>query len=169
VHHGASPDLPSQSAMADVQPGSPIPDVTLIGPEGPVRLKSLLGDKAVVLYFYPKDETPGCTAEACSFRDRYQDFLDAGADVIGVSRDSADSHAKFKANHRLPYRLYTDQGGAAAAALGVKKTFGIIAGRVTFVIDPAGVVRMRFDSQLNATKHVAEALDMVKRLSPPKA
>lgn len=152
--------------MADVQPGSPIPDVTLTGPDGPVRLKDLIGPKAVVLYFYPKDETPGCTAEACSFRDSYQDFLDAGADVIGVSRDSAESHAKFKANHRLPYRLFTDEGGAAAAAFGVKKTFGIIAGRVTFVIDPGGVVRLRFDSQLQAKKHVAQALEVVKRLAP---
>lgn len=153
--------------MADVQPGMPIPDVTLTGPEGPVRLRDLLGERALVFYFYPKDETPGCTAEACSFRDQYQDFLDAGADVIGVSRDSAESHEKFKTHHRLPFRLFSDPGGAAAAAFGVKKTFGLIAGRSTFVIDKGGVVRLRFDSQLNATKHVREALDMVRSLSRP--
>lgn len=150
--------------MSDVQSGSPVPDVSLIGKDGPVPLKSLIGDKVLVLYFYPKDETPGCTAEACSFRDMYQDFTDAGADVIGISRDSADSHAKFQANHRLPFRLFTDKDGAAASAFGVKKTFGLIPGRVTFVIDKAGVVRMRFDSQIQARKHVSEALEVVKKL-----
>ncbi len=151
--------------MADVQSGSPVPDVSLIGKEGAVPLKSLIGDKVLVLYFYPKDETAGCTAEACSFRDLYQDFQDAGADVIGVSRDSADSHARFQAHHRLPFRLFTDKDGAAATAFGVKKTFGLIPGRVTFVIDKAGVVRMRFDSQIQARKHVSEALEVVKKLN----
>lgn len=150
--------------MADVQPGSPVPDVTLTGPTGPVKLKELIGERVLVLYFYPKDETAGCTAEACSFRDLYQDFQDAGADVVGVSRDSADSHEKFKSHHRLPFRLFTDKDGAAAAALGVKKTFGLLPGRVTFVIDKGGVVRMRFDSQIQAKKHVREALEVVKRL-----
>ncbi len=151
--------------MADLQPGSPVPDVTLLGPDGPVKLKDLVGERALVFYFYPKDETPGCTAEACSFRDQYQDFLDAGADVVGVSRDSAESHEKFERHHRLPFRLFTDPGGAAAAAFGVKKTFGLFAGRSTFVIDKAGVIRMRFDSQLQARKHVGEALEMVKTLA----
>lgn len=151
--------------MADVQPGSPVPDVTLTGPDGPVKLKDLVGERVLVLYFYPKDETAGCTAEACSFRDLYQDFQDAGADVVGVSRDSAESHDKFKSHHRLPFRLLTDKGGAAATALGVKKTFGLLPGRVTFVIDKGGVVRMRFDSQIQARKHVSEALEVVKRLN----
>ena len=151
--------------MADVQPGSPVPDVTLHGPTGPVKLKELIGERVLVLYFYPKDETAGCTAEACSFRDLYQDFQDAGADVVGVSRDSADSHEKFKSHHRLPFRLLTDKGGDAATALGVKKTFGLLPGRVTFVIDKGGVVRMRFDSQIQAKKHVSEALEVVKRLN----
>jgi len=151
--------------MADVQPGSPVPDVTFIGPTGPVKLKELIGERVLVLYFYPKDETAGCTAEACSFRDLYQDFQDAGADVVGVSRDSADSHEKFKSHHRLPFRLLTDKGGVAATALGVKKTFGLLPGRVTFVIDKGGVVRMRFDSQIQAKKHVSEALEVVKRLN----
>ncbi len=151
--------------MATIQPGSPAPDVTLTGPDGPVQFKSLVGERVLVFYFYPKDETAGCTAEACSFRDLYHDFLDAGADVIGVSRDTAEAHAKFKANHRLPFRLFTDQGGAAAQAFGVKKNLGFIAGRVTFVIDKAGMVRLRFDSQIQARKHVSEALEMVRLLA----
>lgn len=152
--------------MADLAPGTRVPDdITFTGPDGPVRLGDLIGEKVLVLYFYPKDETTGCTAEACSFRDLYQDFQDAGADVVGVSRDSAEDHAKFKANHRLPFRLLTDKGGAAAKRMGVKKTFGIIPGRVTFVIDTQGVVRLRFDSQMNAKKHVADALAMVRSLA----
>lgn len=152
--------------MADLQPGARVPDdITFTGPDGPVRLGDLVGEKVLVLYFYPKDETAGCTAEACSFRDLYQDFQDAGADVVGVSRDSAEAHAKFKANHRLPFRLLTDKGGAAAKQMGVKNTFGIIPGRVTFVIDAQGVVRLRFDSQINAKKHVADALAMVRSLA----
>ncbi|MBZ0231900.1 MAG: peroxiredoxin [Deltaproteobacteria bacterium] len=152
--------------MADLQPGARVPDdITFLGPDGPVRLGDLIGSKVLVLYFYPKDETTGCTAEACSFRDQYQDFQDAGADVVGVSRDSAEDHAKFKANHRLPFRLLTDKGGEAAKRMGVKKDFGLIPGRVTFVIDAQGVVRMRFDSQLKAKKHVGEALEMVRSLA----
>jgi len=151
--------------VPDIQPGSRIPEVTLQGNDGPVALADLLGERSLVLYFYPKDETPGCTAEACSFRDRYQDFVTAGADVIGVSRDSAESHDQFKAHHRLPFRLFTDPDGAAAAAFGVKKTFGLLPGRVTFVIDKQGVVRHRFESQIQVRRHIKEALELVRSLS----
>lgn len=152
--------------MAELAVGSSIPDVTFTSPEGPVRVRDLLGERALVLYFYPKDETPGCTAQACAFRDQYQDFLDAGADVVGVSSDDAKSHDGFKQHHRLPFRLLSDPGGAGAKAFGVKKTFGLLPGRVTFVIDKGGVVRLRFDSQLKATRHIGEALTVVKSLAP---
>jgi thioredoxin-dependent peroxiredoxin len=142
-----------------------VPDATFTRPDGStVALRDLLGQKTLVLYFYPKDDTPGCTAEACSFRDSYEDFLKAGADVVGVSSDDAGSHEAFKAKHRLPFTLLSDPRGAAARALGVKKTFGLLPGRVTFVIDRGGIVRHRFDSQLKATKHVEEALAIVKSL-----
>lgn len=155
--------------MASLAVGDPVPDVTFQGAEGPVKLRELIGERAIVLYFYPKDETTGCTAQACSFRDKYQDFTDAGADVIGVSTDSARSHDSFSKHHRLPFRLLTDEGGAGAKALGVKKTLGLIPGRVTFVIDPEGIIRMRWDSQLGAVRHVAEALTVVKALAKPAA
>lgn len=147
-----------------LEAGALAPDVTFAGPDGPVRLRDLLGERALVLYFYPKDETPGCTAQACEFRDRYQDFTDAGADVVGVSRDDAGSHASFSKHHRLPFRLLSDPDGAGAKAFGVKKTLGLLAGRVTFVIDKAGVIRLRFDSQLQARRHIGEALAIVKQL-----
>ncbi|MEW6433771.1 MAG: peroxiredoxin [Myxococcota bacterium] len=134
-----------------------------------VSLASLLGRKTIVLYFYPKDETPGCTAEACSFRDHYEDFVAAGAEVIGVSSDDAASHEAFKAKHRLPFRLLSDPAGLAAQAFGVKKTLGLLPGRVTFVIDRQGVIRHRFDSQLRVKKHVAEALALVKALEAKAA
>jgi thioredoxin-dependent peroxiredoxin len=148
-----------------MNPNQPAPDVTLTHSDGTsIELKTLLGQKTVVLYFYPKDDTTGCTAEACSFRDAFEDFKSAGAEVIGVSADDGASHDAFKAKHRLPFMLLTDPHGAAAKAFGVKKTFGLIAGRVTFVIDRAGVIRHRFDSQVRVTKHVAEALRIVKSL-----
>lgn len=150
------------------QPGSPLPEVTLTRGDGStVRLAELIGNKTLVLYFYPKDDTPGCTVEACTFRDSYEDFQQAGADVVGVSSDDANSHDAFKAKHRLPFTLLSDPTGSAAKALGVKKTFGLIAGRVTFVIDRSGVVRHRFDSQLRVKQHVAEALELVKQLEKP--
>ncbi len=141
------------------------PDATFTREDGTtVSLKDLIGKKTLVLYFYPKDDTPGCTAEACSFRDSYEDFVAAGAEVVGVSSDGTDSHQAFKSKHRLPFTLLSDLKGEAAKAMGVKKTFGLLAGRVTFVIDRQGVVQHRFDSQLRATKHVEEALAIVKAL-----
>lgn len=146
------------------------PNVTFSRADGSsVTLKEFLGQRTVVLYFYPKDDTAGCTAEACSFRDAYEDFKAAGAEVIGVSADDGASHEAFKAKHRLPFTLLTDPGGAAAKAFGVKKTFGLIAGRVTFVIDRAGVIQHRFDSQVRVNKHVEEALQIVKLLETRSA
>ena len=119
---------------------------------------------AVVLYFYPKDDTPGCTVEACGFRDAYEDFKDAGAEVVGISSDSADAHKAFASKHSLPFTLVADAGGKVRKAYGVKATLGLLPGRVTYVIDPKGVVRHVFDSQLNPTKHVREALEVIKRI-----
>jgi peroxiredoxin Q/BCP len=143
-----------------MKPGEAMPDVTLIGDEGPVRLRDKIG-KALVVYFYPKDETYGCTVEACGFRDAYQDFTDAGADVIGVSRDDAESHKNFKTHHRLPFTLLTDPGGRIGSDWGVSS----LAGRVTFVFDKQGVLQHRFESRLRFSKHIGEALNVVKRLA----
>src|SRR5690348_18142214 len=106
--------------------GDVAPDFTLQDQTGQaIRLKDLLGQKTVVLYFYPKDETPGCTVEACQFRDDYEDFKAAGAEVIGVSDDSIESHDKFASHHRLPFILATDAGGKLREQMGVKKTLGM--------------------------------------------
>jgi peroxiredoxin Q/BCP len=118
------------------------------------------------LYFYPKDETPGCTAEACTFRDAYEDFTDAGAVVIGVSADSLSSHEKFAAHHRLPFVLISDEDGTLRRAYDVPSSMlGMLPGRVTYVIDREGKVQHVFNSQIQAKRHVKEALEVVKRIA----
>jgi thioredoxin-dependent peroxiredoxin len=149
--------------VGDLQPGAAMPDTTLVGADGPVQLREKIGVPLVV-YFYPKDETYGCTVEACAFRDQYEDFVGAGAQVIGISKDDAKSHEGFKTHHRLPFTLLSDPGGKIASAWGVKGTFGL-PGRVTFVFDKEGVLRHRFDSMIRFGKHVDEALEVVKRLA----
>jgi peroxiredoxin Q/BCP len=116
------------------------------------------------LYFYPKDETPGCTKEACAFRDSYEVFAQAGAEVIGVSSDSADKHAAFAGHHQLPFTLLSDDKGEVRKSYGVPSTLGLLPGRVTYVIDRTGTVRHIFSSQINIGRHVNDALDVVKQL-----
>ncbi|UOQ68095.1 peroxiredoxin [Hymenobacter volaticus] len=139
--------------------GDTAPDFTLKTTTGEAfRLADQRGKRAVVLYFYPKDDTPGCTAEACSFRDQYQDFQDLGAEVVGVSSDSEASHQKFTQKHRLPFPLLADTGGQVRKLYEVPRALlGILPGRVTFVIDKEGVVRYIFNSMNRATDHVAHA------------
>src|SRR6188508_2520741 len=133
--------------------GDTAPDFTLPSTDGTTSLADLRG-KWVVLYFYPADDTPGCTVEACAFRDSYEDFTDAGAVVIGVSADSLEKHERFATKHDLPFQLISDDDGSLRAAYDVKKSLGVLPGRVTYVIDPEGIVRKVFSSQLRATKHI---------------
>ena len=124
----------------------------------------VIGKKPAVIYFYPKDFTPGCTKEACTFRDSYQDFKDAGAEVIGISGDSEKSHQKFAQKHQLPFILLSDGNGKIRKKLGVKKSLlGLVPGRETFVIDRNGVVQLKFNN-LDATRHMEKALKKVKEL-----
>jgi peroxiredoxin Q/BCP len=150
-------------AMSELNTGDPMPDSTLVGEQGLLNLRDKIG-KPLVVYFYPADETYGCTIEACSFRDQYEDFVAAGAEVIGISRDDTSSHAKFKANHKLPFTLLSDPGGKVSKTWGLRTVLGIPA-RVTFVFDAQGVVRHRFESRIRFGKHVDEALEVVKRLT----
>jgi thioredoxin-dependent peroxiredoxin len=131
---------------------------------GEVKLSDFVGKKNVVLFFYPKDSSPGCTVEACTFRDAYEDFVAAGAEVIGISSDSLASHQAFAGKHNLPMQFVTDEGGKVRAQYGVKSTLGLLAGRETFIIDKAGIVRHVFRSQLRVKQHVAESLEVLKRL-----
>lgn len=149
-----------------VKVGDKAPDFTLPAQDGGnVSLHDFAGQKAVVLYFYPKDGTPGCTKEACSFRDSYEDFKSAGAEVLGVSSQNEKSHQSFASEHKLPFKLLADTDGKLRKTYGVPSSMGVLPGRVTYVIDKAGVVRLVFNSQLDATKHVSEALNVIKGLS----
>ena len=152
--------------MTSVQIGDRVPDFTLPSQDGTqVSWADFRGNKAVVLFFYPKDGTAICTKEACSFRDAYEDFVQAGAVVIGVSADSAESHRAFASGHRLPFTLLADTDGSLRKTFGVPKTLGFLPGRVTYVIDKEGVVRHVFSSQLAAERHVFEALAVVRQLA----
>ena len=130
-----------------------------------VGLEDFHGKKNVVVYFYPKDFTKGCTAEACEFRDSYEEFKNLGAEVIGISSDNQKSHEAFASEHKLPFVLVSDSDGSVRKSYGVKKTFGLIPGRVSFVIDKQGIVRHVFSSQARATAHVGEALAILKSLA----
>lgn len=124
----------------------------------------IIGKKAVVLYFYPKDDTPGCTAQACSFRDQYEDFLSLNAEVIGVSGDNEKSHQKFAEKYRLPFTLLSDSNKELRKLFGVPTNLlGLLPGRVTYVIDENGIIRMIFDHMM-AQKHLPKALDFLKTL-----
>ncbi len=153
-----------------LQVGDKAPDFTLASQSGAqVQLYDRLQSAVVVLYFYPKDETPGCTAEACAFRDSYEVFAEAGAEVIGVSSDSAGRHAAFAGHHNLPFTLLSDEGGRVRRSYRVPAVLGLSPGRVTYVIDRTGTVRHVFKSMTNIGKHVRDALDVVKRVQAEAA
>jgi peroxiredoxin Q/BCP len=145
--------------------GDQAPDFTLPSQSGEqVRLRDRLGQRVVVLYFYPKDDTRGCTAEACAFRDSYEVFAEAGAEVIGISSDSTDRHAAFAGRYNLPFTLLSDRGGRVRKSYGAPPVLGVIPGRVTYVIDRQGTVRHVFNSLTNIDRHVGDALAMVQQL-----
>jgi len=145
--------------------GDKAPDFSLFSQKGSVvNLRDLLCASEVVLYFYPKDNTPGCTAEAKAFRDSYSVFKEMGAEVVGVSSDSVDSHIGFASRCDVPFTLLSDPGGKVRKLYGVPSTLGLLPGRVTYVIDTQGVVRHIFNSQFNATKHVEEAISVLRSI-----
>ena len=149
-----------------VEVGDRAPDFVLQTQAGEeLRLSDYLGKKVVVLFFYPKDGTSICTKEVCAFRDAYDQFVAAGAVVIGVSGDSAERHASFAAEHRLQFRLGVDPQNALRKQYGAARVFGLLPGRVTFVIDKSGMIRMVFSALLSADSHVTEALATVRQLA----
>ncbi|RDC62809.1 peroxiredoxin [Adhaeribacter pallidiroseus] len=149
-----------------LQTGISAPDFELLTAKKEVfRLSSLQNKKSVVLYFYPKNDTRGCTAEACSFRDQYEIFQEQGAEVVGVSSDNLDSHQNFSAKYQLPFILLSDPGGKVRKLYEVPKTLGLIPGRATYVIDIKGIIRYSFNAQLKPLEHVQNALQILKTLT----
>jgi len=125
----------------------------------------ILGAQAVVIYFYPKNFTPGCIKEACDFRDSYEDFQKEGVEVIGISADTVKSHERFKSKYKVPFVFLSDAKGNLRKLFGVKSgLFGVLPGRETYVIDKAGIIRLNFNS-INASKHLKEAIKMVKQMA----
>lgn len=146
-------------ANPKVAEGDRIPDVVLLDEDGAeVRLRDLVSDKPLVICFYPKDGSPVCTMEACRFRNAYDEFRGLDATVVGISSDPPDSHRRFSRRHDLPFPLLSDPEGTARRAFGTGRTLGLLDARVTYVVDPEGVVRHVFRSQFRPGKHVREAL-----------
>ncbi len=152
--------------MNEIKIGSSVPEFSLLDQNGKMfDISSVLGKKNLVIYFYPKDDTPGCTAEACSFRDQFEVFEEADAVIIGISGQSVESHKAFAQKHRLTFTLLSDERNKIRKLFGVPTNFlGLLPGRVTYIADKSGKVIYLFNSQSNATKHVDEALRILKEL-----
>lgn len=150
-----------------LKPSTKAPLFTLKDQDGNAfDLKSLIGQKIIVLFFYPKDNTPGCTAEVCSFRDNYAGFKAYNAEVIGISSDSQNSHQDFKNKHKLPYKLLSDPEQQVARLYGLKNSLlGLLKERTSFVIDKNGIIRHAYSSQFFPYKHIDEALKTVQQLA----
>jgi len=128
-------------------------------------INSVLGKKNLVIYFYPKDDSPGCTAQACSFRDQFEVFKEADALIIGISGQSVKSHKEFAEKHRLSFTLLSDKGNKLRKLFGVSTNLlGLLPGRVTYIADKTGKVIYLINSQMQSTKHVDEALRILKEI-----
>jgi peroxiredoxin Q/BCP len=152
-------NLSADSVMATLKIGDRAPDFSGKTSSGDViRLADYIGKKGLVLFFYPKDGTAICTKEACAFRDSYMQFADAGAEVIGISSDSDESHLDFAKQYRLTFPLISDADGSLRKLFAVPKTLGLFPGRVTYVIDKDGIIRQIYSAQLASDAHVKQAL-----------
>lgn len=130
-----------------------------------INIEDLIGQKNLVIYFYPKDETPGCTKEACSFRDSYEEFKDLGCEVIGISTDSVSAHKAFAEKHRLTFILLADTKKEVRKAFNVPSNlFGLIPGRVTYIVDKKGLIRGIYNSQTDPVGHINKSIETVKNL-----
>ena len=154
----------STSVARALASGDPAPLIALRDQNGVERRSDQLDGQALVLFFYPKDDTPGCTIEACAFRDSHTELEALGATVWGVSADDAASHQRFAARHQLPYPLLVDQGNALRRAFGVPAVLGLLPGRVTYVIDAGGTIRHVFNNLLDGAAHRREAIDALRQL-----
>jgi peroxiredoxin Q/BCP len=152
--------------MASIKVGDKIPEFTLPDQNGTLfDIKTILGSKKLVIYFYPKDDSPGCTKEACHFRDLFEVFTEADAVIIGISGQSVESHRKFAEKYRLSFTLLSDTGNKVRKLFGVPaNALGLLPGRVTYVADRDGKVVYIFNSQVQAERHVDETLKILKEL-----
>jgi peroxiredoxin Q/BCP len=151
--------------MASLKIGDNLPTFKLQDQNGNWIDSNNLKDEVLVIYFYPKDDTPGCTAEACAFRDSHEDFIQLGAKVIGVSADSISKHKDFVNRYKLPFTLLSDNSNELRKKFGVPKSFlGLLPGRVTYIFDKNGKLVHVYDSQINSKGHIKTSLETVKNL-----
>lgn len=157
----------NEKEMSKIEVGSQIPEFILKDQNGDdFDISKLIGQKSMVVYFYPKDDTPGCTKEACSFQDMYEDFKEIDAEVIGISGQSVESHKEFADKYNLTFTLLADEGNNIRKQFGVPGSFfSLLPGRVTYIINKEGKVIYTFNSQMNAEKHVSEAMRILKQES----
>jgi len=155
--------------MKQIKKGDKIPLFSLKDQDrNEFRIRDHLGNP-MVIYFYPKDDTPGCTREACTFRDHYEDFTSAGVKVIGISEDTPETHYAFRERYQLPFTLLSDEDKKVRKLFGASGSlFGLVRGRVTYIIDQRGIVQHVFNSQLRITQHVKEALKIIHKLKSTK-
>lgn len=147
-----------------IEVGDKVPSFTLNDQNGNLfEVNSSIG-KPMVIYFYPKDDTPGCIKEACKFRDDFEKFIDINALVIGISGDSVESHKNFEKKYNLPFILLADVNNEVRKLFGVPKSMFFLPGRVTYVIDKNGIVQYIFNSQFGAEKHIENSLKKLKEL-----
>ncbi len=153
--------------MAQIKTGDTIPLFRLPDQDGKgFDIASVIGKKKLVIFFYPKDDSPGCTKEACYFRDLFEVFNEADAAIIGISGQSVESHKKFAEKYRLSYTLLSDKGNRVRKLFGIPTNFfGLLPGRVTYIAGKDGKVAHIFNSQVQAEKHVDEALKILKGLN----
>lgn len=144
--------------------GDKIPSFTLPDQHGnSFHVDDLLGSRNLVIFFYPKDESPGCTKQACSFRDHYEEFQSLDTEVVGISGQDEQSHASFSDKYQLNFRILSDTGNQVRKLFGVPADFlGAIPGRVTYVVDKAGIIRYVYRSQLNIQSHIKSALEVLR-------
>lgn len=163
--HTARPTTRAPLQVGERMPAFALPDAA----GNVIRSDMLLGQGPLIVYFYPKDDTLGCTVEACGFRDRFAELRALGVTIVGISQDDGARHQRFAAKHRLPFPLLSDVDGSAARAFGVARALGLWRGRETFVMDQHGIVHGRFRSLIFPQRHVEYAVELARRLAEERA
>ncbi len=154
----------NNSAMKKIEVGNTVPAFTLIDQNGNLFTVNDEINQPMVIYFYPKDDTPGCVKEACKFRDDFEKFTDLGSLVIGISSDNVASHKKFEEKYNLPFILLADTENKVRKLFGVPNSLIFLPGRVTYIVDKNGIVQYIFNSQFGAEKHIKNALKKLKEI-----
>ena len=149
--------------------GSEIPEFELMNQFGHKVQVNVASDKFRLIYFYPRNDTPVCTKQACSIRDNFDIFLSHGIEVIGISSDSVESHLNFSKKHKLEFTLLSDSRDRVRKLFGATKLGGLISSRISFLINPEGKVVFSFDSLLSSERHINKIMDVIEKIEEKEA